>query len=60
MEILQYGIIKEFDNNTVLWFEPITEHIDGFVIREKDTDKIISIYAGCDETDKKQEENKIK
>ena len=30
---LEYGIVKEFGDGTVLWYEPITDNIDGFVLR---------------------------
>jgi hypothetical protein len=35
MKKLEYGIVKEFDNYD-LWFEPITDKIDGLVIRNKE------------------------
>ena len=31
---LAYGIIRKFENGTTLWYEPITDEIDGFVLRE--------------------------
>ncbi len=43
MNILKYGIIREFDNSC-LWFEPITDTKDGFVLRDID-DNIISIFT---------------
>lgn len=33
-EKLKYGIIREFSNGTSLWYEPITNKRDGFVIRD--------------------------
>jgi hypothetical protein len=39
---LDYGCIKEYDDCD-LWFEPITDIIDGFVIRDKN-DGIIKIF----------------
>lgn len=33
---LTYGIVREFSNCTVLWYEPITDEIDGFVLRASD------------------------
>jgi len=33
---LTYGIIREYDNGTTLWFEPITDTLDGFVLRKSD------------------------
>lgn len=30
---LAYGIIREFQDGTTLWYEPITDEIDGFVLR---------------------------
>lgn len=40
---LTYGIIKEFKNGTSLWYEPITDNLDGFVLRATDDD-IIEIW----------------
>lgn len=37
-----YGIVKEYENCT-LWFEPITDELNGFVLRTK-TDAIIEVY----------------
>ena len=33
---LTYGVVKELDNDNVLWYEPITDEIDGFVLRDGD------------------------
>jgi hypothetical protein len=33
---LEYGIIKTLDNDVDVWFESITDDLDGFVIRDKD------------------------
>lgn len=48
MEQLKYGIIKEFEDGTILWYEPITDTIDGFVLRKYDfveeIDEIIRIW----------------
>lgn len=33
MNQLEYGIIREFENGTTLWYEPITDDFDGFVLR---------------------------
>ena len=33
---LEYGIIKEFGDGTVLWYEAITDEFDGFVLRTAD------------------------
>ena len=30
---LVYGIIREFEDGTTLWYEPITDETDGFVLR---------------------------
>lgn len=30
---LTYGVITEFENGNVLWYEPITDEINGFVLR---------------------------
>ena len=43
MKQLMYGIIKEFEDHTILWYEPITDMIDGFVLRKQDG-SIIRIY----------------
>ena len=40
---LTYGIIKKFKNGTSLWYEPITDNLDGFVLRATDDD-IIEIW----------------
>ena len=40
---IEYGIIKEFENGKVLWFEPITDDSNGFVLRNDDGN-IISIW----------------
>lgn len=34
MQRLMYGVIKNFDDGTSLWYEPITDEIDGFVLRD--------------------------
>jgi hypothetical protein len=44
MEQLGYGLIEEFENGTTLWYEPITDVIDGFVLRKRDG-SIIRIYT---------------
>ncbi|NBK99401.1 MAG: hypothetical protein EOM50_15545 [Erysipelotrichia bacterium] len=31
---LVYGIVMEYSNGTTLWFEPITDELDGFVLRK--------------------------
>lgn len=33
---LSYGIVREYNNGTTLWFEPITDELDGFVLRKSD------------------------
>ena len=33
---LTYGIIREYANGTTLWFEPITDTLDGFILRKSD------------------------
>ena len=33
-EELAYGIVREYSNGTTLWFEPITDELDGFVLRK--------------------------
>jgi hypothetical protein len=33
---LTYGCIAEFLNDTSLWFEPITDEMDGIVLRDED------------------------
>ncbi len=43
--IIEYGIMKEYDNFT-LWFEPITDILDGFVLRKTEYPySIIEIYT---------------
>ena len=39
---LNYGIICESDD-TDLWYEPLTDILDGFVLRNKDQ-SIVAIY----------------
>lgn len=41
---LSYGIVKKYDNGTTLWFEPITDEKDGFVLRKSDS-TIQSIFS---------------
>lgn len=41
---LTYGLVKEFNNCTQLWYEPITDEIDGFVLRDT-RGSIIQIWA---------------
>lgn len=43
MKRLTYGIIKEFEDGTTLWYEPITDEIDAFVLRSQEGN-IIRIY----------------
>ena len=38
----EYGIIAEFEN-TILWYEPITDEVNGFVLRCKEDANILSI-----------------
>ena len=33
---LTYGCVAEFLNDTSLWFEPITDEVDGLVLRDGD------------------------
>ena len=40
--VLEYGLVKEYDEYD-LWFEPITDTNDGFVIKSKD-DEILEMY----------------
>lgn len=42
---LQYGIIRKIGNDMMLWYEPITDEIDGFVLRDVREDSIIAIYT---------------
>lgn len=39
----EYGVINEF-NNTELWYEPITDEINGFVLKLKNNGNILAIY----------------
>ena len=43
-EKLGYGLIEEFEDGTTLWYEPITDVIDGFTLRKRDG-SIIRIYT---------------
>ena len=44
MNKLEYGIVKEYDNYD-LWYEPITNEIDGFVLRTKEDGYILSVFS---------------
>lgn len=52
MEQLRYGLIEEFEDGTTLWYEPITDTIDGFVLRKhyfveefnEEIDEVIRIW----------------
>lgn len=44
MERVRYGLIEEFENGTTLWYEPITDVIDGFTLRNRDG-SIIQIWT---------------
>lgn len=44
MQQLTYGFIEKFENGTVLWYEPITDYLDGFVLRKLDG-SIIRVYT---------------
>lgn len=46
--IITYGIVGRFEGLEV-WFEPITDEIDGFVIREPNG-HIVRVYMPHDET----------
>jgi hypothetical protein len=41
---LVYGIVREYSNGTTLWFEPITDELDGFVLR-KSGGSIQSVFS---------------
>lgn len=41
---LKYGTVKEFENDTTLWYEPVTDAIDGFVLRGHDGN-IIKVWT---------------
>ena len=43
---LTYGVIKEFKNGTTLWYEPITDELDGFALRGAD-DQIIQTWVSA-------------
>ena len=49
MDKLGYGVIKEYDNFD-LWYEPITDEIDGFVLRDKNGG-IVSVFSKDNEQD---------
>ena len=36
MKQLEYGLIKEFENGTTLWYERVTDILDAFVLRGPD------------------------
>ena len=44
MEQLRYGFVEEFEDGTTLWYEPITDYLDGFVLRKRDG-SIIRVYT---------------
>lgn len=41
---LAYGIVRKFEDGTTLWYEPITDEIDGFVLRGS-KDRIQTVYS---------------
>ena len=41
---LVYGIVREYSNGTTLWFEPITDELDGVVLR-KSGGSIQSVFS---------------
>ena len=41
---LKYGTVKEFEIGTTLWYEPVTDVIDGFVLRGYDGN-IIKVWT---------------
>jgi len=48
--IMEYGIVKELDDGNTIWFEPITDEIDGFVVRDSNSG-IVSVYQNIDNKD---------
>lgn len=44
MNCLEYGVIKEFENGVALWYEPVTDEIDGFVLRGPN-DEVIKVWT---------------
>lgn len=46
---LSYGIVKKYDNDTTLWFEPVTDELDGFVLR-KSGSLVESVFSKVRET----------
>lgn len=42
-EDIDYGVIKSYKNFN-LWFEPITDTVNGFVMRKKGDGSIIGIF----------------
>ena len=44
MSSLDYGIIYKFNNGYSLWYEPITDILDGFVIRDS-KDNIYTVFS---------------
>ena len=39
---LTYGCVAEFLNGTSLWFEPVTDEIDGMVLKDDDANIILT------------------
>ena len=44
MDQLKYDVIKEFEDGTALWYEPITDEVDGFVLRGPN-DEVIKVWT---------------
>lgn len=44
MSSLDYGVIYKFDNGYGLWYEPVTDILDGFVIRDS-KDNIYTVFS---------------
>jgi hypothetical protein len=42
---LEYGAVQEYGNGTTLWFEPITDTLDGFVLRRSDNGSILAVFS---------------
>ncbi|MDF2950523.1 MAG: hypothetical protein K0S18_106 [Anaerocolumna sp.] len=43
VSILKYGLIREFAGMD-LWFEKLTDTLDGFVLRDKNNGSVLGIF----------------
>lgn len=40
----EYECVTEFENGSTLWLEPITDELDGFVIRDSKQNTLFEIF----------------